>query len=762
MTVTDDPTHTMTGSRPMAPRIGESAPRPDGGPKTQGRFAFSSDLVATDMLWGHTVRSPHARARIMSIDTSAAKALAGVHCVLTSEHVPGRATFGLEFADQPVLASNEVRYQGEAVAIVAAVDADTARRAAEAVMVEYELIIPLTDPEAAITATPIHPDGNVVRHLVIRHGVSGPTDSSSIVDVDADPTLADLISVSGTYTVGMQDQAPLGTEAGLAIPADDGGIDLYVSTQWLHVDRDQVAASLGLPVDMVRLTLGGVGGAFGAREDCSLQIHLCLMALTTGRPVKMVYDRAESFVGHVHRHPAVMTYRHWAHPDGTIERVDARLVLDGGAYASSSAAVIANAACFAAGPYRVPHAVIDGWVVRTNNPPCGAMRGFGAVQTCFAHEAQMDLLADALGMDPVALRLHNALEPGDQILTGQVITGTAPVAEVIRSCAEAPLPARNIAESGGMYELPGGAGRTTDRQDVRRGTAFAVGFKNLMFSEGFDDFSTARIRIEHGIATVTCACAEVGQGFVTLAQQIVREILGIDRVTIAPADTSIGSAGSTSASRQTWMSGGAVLAAAQAIRARVAAAADSDDIRSPGFGDALVGSVWDELVEHHHAPTVALDGNGQGDAHVSFAFAAHRATVDVDVELGLVKLVDLVTSQDVGRQLNPLQLLGQLEGGATQGVGLALMEEIVVADGLVMNASFTDYLIPTIADVCDLRVAAIIEEPEPGAPFGAKGVGEPPTISSTAAVVAAVRAATGLALARTPVRPADIAFGERP
>ena len=735
-----------------APRVGASAPRPDGGPKAQGRFAFSSDLVADGMLWGHTVRSPHARARIVSVDTTAARALVGVHAVLTSLDVPGRPTFGLEFADQPVLAADEVRYQGEAVAVVAAVDAETARRAAEAVRVEYELIDPLTDAEAAIIAAPIHPDGNVVRHLVIRHGDPVPDD----------PTLDGLVSVEGTYTVGMQDQAPLGTEAGLALPADDGGVDLFVSTQWLHVDRDQVAASLGLAPDLVRLTLGGVGGAFGAREDCSLQIHLCLLALATGRPVKMVYDRTESFVGHVHRHPAVMTYRHWAHPDGTIERVDARLVLDGGAYASSSAAVIANAACFAAGPYRVPHAIIDGWVVRTNNPPCGAMRGFGAVQTCFAHEAQMDLLAEALGMDPVQLRLHNALEPGDQILTGQVITGTAPVAEVIRTCAEAPLHDDTDNDNGaGVYALPGGAGRTTDRGDVRRGTALAVGFKNLMFSEGFDDFSTARVRIENGLVTVTCACAEVGQGFVTLAQQIVRETLGVDQVALAPADTSIGSAGSTSASRQTWMSGGAVLAAAEAVRARIAEAAGTDDIDAPEFVEAMRFGTWDELVEHHHAPTVALDANGQGDAHVSFAFAAHRATVDVDVELGLVKLVDLVTSQDVGRQLNPLQLLGQLEGGTVQGVGLALMEEIVVVDGRVMNASFTDYLIPTIADVCDLRVAAIIEQPEPGAPFGAKGVGEAPTIPSTAAVVAAVRAATGLALPRTPVRPSDIALGER-
>lgn len=728
---------TIAPDTSTAPRVGQSVPRPDGTPKVQGVFEFSSDLTAAGMLWGHTLRAPMSRAVIRSIDTSTAMAMTGVSAVLTIDDVPGCTTFGLEFADQPVLADGEVRYQGEAVAIVAADHPDTARRAAEAIVVDYELLAPLTEPEQALTEPPIHPDGNVVRHLVIRHG-------DPEINVDA------LISVEGTYVVGMQDQAPLGTEAGLASPSDDGGVELAISTQWLHADRDQVAASLGLPTDLVRLTLAGVGGAFGAREDCSLQIHLCLLALRTGRPVKMVYDRSESFVGHVHRHPATMWYRHWAEADGTIVRVDARMMFDGGAYASSSAAVIANAACFAAGPYRVPNALIDGWVVRTNNPPCGAMRGFGAVQTCFAHEAQMDRLADALGMDPVALRLVNALEPGDQILTGQVLQGAAPVAEVIRACAEAPM-AEPDADDTDVYRLPGGAGRTTGVGDVRRGTALAVGFKNLMFSEGFDDFSTARVQLIDGVATVTCACAEVGQGFVTLAQQIVAETLGIDHVIVAAADTSIGSAGSTSASRQTWMSGGAVLAAAEAVRVR----------READLTNGIVDAAYDETVEFRHEPTTALDDDGQGRAHVSFAFAAHRATVDVDPELGLVKLIDLVTTQDVGRVMNPLQLRGQLEGGAAQGVGLALMEEIIVTDGLVRNASFTDYLIPTIADLPELRIAAVIEQAEPRAPFGAKGAGEPPTISSTAAVVAAIRAATGLALTRTPVRPDDIAFGER-
>jgi xanthine dehydrogenase D subunit len=729
-----------------------------------GDFAFSSDLRHDRMLWGGTLRSPHPSARISSIDVGPAVAMTGVHAVLTHADVPGMATFGLDHRDQPVLAGDVVRYEGEPVAIVAADHPDTVRLALDAISVDYVVTEPLVDPSRAETATPIHPDGNVVRRIHLRHG---------------DPSAADrdgLVSVEGTYEVGMQDQAFLGPESGLAVPAVDGGVDLFVATQWLHVDRDQVADCLGMDPDLVRVTLAGVGGAFGAREDLSLHVHLCMLALHTGRPVKMVYSRQESFHGHVHRHPASMWYRHHAESDGTLVRVEARLLLDGGAYASSSSAVIANATCFAAGPYRVPSADIDGVVVRTNNPPCGAMRGFGAVQTCMAHEAQMDRLAVALDMDPIQLRLKNALAPGDRLLTGQVLTGTLPVAEVIRTCAEHPSAAVGSDEP---MTRPGGAGRTADADHVVRGEALAVGFKNLMFSEGFDDSSAARCELRDGVATITCACAEVGQGFVTLVGQITREVLGVDEVVLAPVDTmGIGSAGSTSASRQTWMSGGAVQKACEEVRAavvaRVAVTHDvpvDDLVVVEGRVESLSGRVSVDLVEvtaeplsadvvHRHAPTSPLDDDGQGDAHVSFAVSAHRAIVDVDPDLGLVRVVELTTSQDVGRVLNPVQAVGQLEGGAAQGVGLAVMEEVLVVDGRIRNASFTDYLVPTAMDMPPVEIAALIEQPEPGAPFGAKGIGEPPCISSTAAVVGALRDATGLELVRVPVRPADIALAD--
>ena len=750
-------------------RVGDSPVRPDGVQKTRGEFAFSSDLWMDAMLWGKTLRSPHVAARIRSIDTGPALAMPGVRAVVTAADVPGRPTFGLELPDQPVFASDVGRYHGEPVAAVAADHPEAARAAALAIVVDYEPLVPLVDPEAAIDAAPIHPDGNVFRHLVVRHGELGAS--------------GDVV-VEGNYEVGMQDQAFLGPESGLAVPAEDGGVDLYVATQWLHVDRDQVAASLGLPADRVRLHLAGVGGAFGGREDVSLQIHLCMLALRAGRPVKMVYARDESFFGHVHRHPARLWYRHHATRDGDLVKVEARIVLDGGAYLSSSNAVLSNAVCFAPGPYRVPNALIEGYAVRTNNPPCGAMRGFGAVQVCFGHEAQMDKLAAALSMDPVELRLRNALERYDRLVTGQVLTGAVPVREVIRAAASHPLPVPQDPD-GSMMALPGGAGATADPVHVRRGVGFAASMKNVAYSEGFDDFATARLRLEAGadgepVATLTVATAEVGQGFVTLAQQIVREELGVGRVVLAPASTAeIGSAGSSSASRQTWMSGGACQLACATLRSELIVRAaelwecaaaqclfDDGAVVRVETGerllvrDLLVPAPLETTEEYHHRPTRALDADGQGDAHVSFMFAAHRAVVDVDPELGLLRVVQISTGQDVGRAINPVQVTGQIEGGVAQGIGLALMEEIVVSEGRVRNPSFTDYLLPTTLDMPDV-VATVVEELEPDAPYGAKGVGEPPAISSGPAVLAAIRDATGLPVTRAPVRPQDIACAWR-
>ena len=758
---------TFTRTR-RAPGLGESVLRPDAPAKTKGQFAFSSDLWMEGMVWGATLRSPHPHARIRSLDTAPALAIPGVHAVITNDDLWGSRTYGLEHHDQPVFADQVVRFHGEPVAAVAADHPEIARRAAAAIGVDYEVLAPVVDPEAAMAGEPIHPAGNLFRHLKIRFG---------------DPDARGEVAVEGDYEVGMQDQAFLGPESGLAVPSEDGGVELYVATQWLHVDRDQIAACLNLPREKVRLSLAGTGGAFGGREDLSMQIHACLLALVTRKPVKMVYSREESFFGHVHRHPARLWYRHHATREGKLVNVECRMVFDGGAYTSSSTAVISNASAFAPGPYFTPNAKVDGFAVRTNNPPCGAMRGFGAVQTSFAAEAQMDRLAAELGIDPIELRLRNAMKTHDMLITGQVITGTAPVAECIIACRDLPMP-EPLAADAPVMALPGGAGLTALHGDVRRGVGFAVGFKNLAFSEGFDDYSTARVRLELGpggepVATVHTATAEVGQGFVTIAQQIARAELGVHEVVVQAADTQVGSAGSTSASRQTMMSGGAVQMACSAVREvlleRAAldlhlAPADmvleegelvtKDGGASVSLVDALRAGPIEATREFHHAPTEPLDENGQGNAHWSLAFAAHRAVVDVDPELGLVRVVQVATAQDIGRALNPLAVTGQIEGGIAQGVGLAVMEEILVDQGRIRNPSFTDYLLPTPLDMPPV-VQTWIEQAERAAPYGAKGVGEPPTISSTGAVVAAIRQATSLPLTRIPVRPDDIALARR-
>jgi xanthine dehydrogenase D subunit len=750
----------VTVAAPPRETLGTSALRPDGRAKVRGEFSFSSDEFADNMLWGATLRSPHPHARIIDIDVSQALKIDGVSCILLADDVPGSAFYGLISSDQPVFAKDVVRYMGEPIAAVAADHPETCKRALAAIIVRYEVLTPLVDPEECLKADvpPIHPDGNVFR---TQHIVRG------------DQTIVGDVQVEGTYDIGMQDQAFLGLEAALAIPGHDrSSVELHIATQWLHEDRKQIAACLALPEDRVHLVLGGVGGAFGAREDISLQVHSCLLALRTGRPVKMQYSREESFFGHVHRHPARIWMRHHADKSGRILRIEARMLFDGGAYTSTSPAVLINAVTHAQGPYKCDNATVVGHAVRTNNPPCGAMRGFGVVQACFAHEGQMDKLAVACGLDPLEIRLRNAMEKGDPLITGQPMDSVAPVARCIEETAAIPLPSPLVDDD--IMSLPGGSGRTTDRHNVRRGVGWGVSMKNLMYSEGFDDFSTARCILQDGVVRLKFATSEVGQGFVTLARQIATTILGVDEVILEPIDTTIGSAGSTSASRQTWMSGGAVDGACRMVREmlfqRVGARHGIDPLRLAIEGtdvvdvlgelripvaEASVGEPLDHTFEHHHRPTDELDENGQGNCHVAFAFVAHRAVVDVDPDLGLVKVVQIATAQDVGKVLNPLSAIGQVEGGIAQGLGLAVMEEIVIDSGKVRNPSFTDYLLPTALDAPRVE-ARFIEEPEPMAPLGAKGIGEPPCVSVTPAIVAAIRDAIGKDLTRVPVRPQDI------
>ncbi|WP_407699147.1 xanthine dehydrogenase family protein molybdopterin-binding subunit, partial [Streptomyces alkaliterrae] len=536
--------------------LGTSLPAADGLAKALGTLPYAADLWAEGLLWVAVLRSPHPHARIGAVDTAPAATMPGVHAVITHADVPGHATHGRRVADRPVFARDVVRHYGEAVAAVAADHPDTARLAVAAIAVDYEVLEPVTDAETAFEAEPIHPDGNLIRHIPLRYG---------------DPDAVGEVVVEGLYRIGRQDTAPIGAEAGLAVPRQDGGVELYTASTDPHADRDQIAACLGLPPEQVKVVVTAVPGATGDREDLSFLLPLALLALRTGRPVKIAAGREESFLGHAHRHPTMLRYRHHADGEGRLVKVEAQILQDGGAYADASADALAAAVSFAAGPYVVPHAVVDGWVVRTNNPPSGHVRGEGAMQVCAAYEGQMDKLAARLGLDPAELRARNVMATGDLLPTGQTVTCPAPVGELLQAVREHPLPPTPGQDDDPDTEwlLPGGPAGAGDPAAVRRGVGHALGMVHMLGAEGTDEVSTATVKVTGPVATVLCAAVETGQGFTTLARQIVQDVLGIEEVHVAAVDTDQPPAGPGARGRHTWVSGGAVERAAKMVRTQL-------------------------------------------------------------------------------------------------------------------------------------------------------------------------------------------------
>ncbi|MFE5871879.1 xanthine dehydrogenase family protein molybdopterin-binding subunit [Streptomyces roseifaciens] len=737
--------------------IGASLTPADAEAKTQGIYPYAADLWAEGLLWAALLRSPHPHARILSIDTSEAARMPGVRAVVTHADVPGDAAHGRKIADRPVFASDIVRHHGEPIAAVAADHPDTARLAAAAIAVEYEVLEPVTDPEQAFSAEPLHPDGNLIRHIPLRFG---------------DPDAIGEVIVEGLYRIGRQDPAPIGAEAGLAVPRPDGGVEIYTASTDPHADRDLAAACFGLAPERVKVVVTGVPGAMGDREDPGMQLPLGLLALRTGHPVKLVATREESFLGHPHRHPTLLRYRHHADAEGKLVKVEAQILLDAGAYADTSSDALAAAVAFACGPYVVPHAFVEGWAVRTNNPPSGHMRGEGAMQVCAAYEGQMDKLAARLGLDPAELRLRNVLATGDLLPTGQTVTCPAPVAELLRAVRDYPLPALPSDDPEEEWVLPGGPGGAGEAGAVRRGVGYGLGMVHMLGAEGADEVSTATVKVTGPVATVICAAVETGQGFTTLARQIVQEVLGLDEVYVAPVDTDQPPSGPGAHSRHTWVSGGAVERAARMVRtqllqplaaqfgmsAELLTIADGkitsyDGVLSITVAEVLEGKELWATAQCRPHPTEPLDESGQGDAFVGMAFCAVRAVVDVDVELGSVRVVEMAVAQDVGRVLNPKQARARIEAGIAQGVGAALTENLRTAAGLVRRPDFTGYALPTSLDTPDVHIVKLVEERDVVAPFGAKAISAVPVVTSPAAVASAVRAATGRPVNRLPIRP---------
>jgi CO/xanthine dehydrogenase Mo-binding subunit len=731
---------------PDAVGVGAPRRRQDAYAKVRGEFEYAPDLTDPDMLWGATLRSPHPHARIRRVNLEPAKHMPGVKAVLGAWDVP-KNSFGMIVADTPVLADGRVRYVGEPVAIVAAEDPVLARRAVAAIEVDYEILPAMLDPVEALDA------GAIYRHVKFTHG---------------DPDVQGEVQAEGEYVTARQDHAFLAPDAGIARPDGRGGVEIIGAAQWVHADRPQIAAALGLPEEMVLVRNSGIGGSFGGRVSIIWQLHGALLALHTERPVKFLYTREETMLARYHRHPSRIWLRHHATRNGRLVKLEARILLEDGPYKHAAGAGIGNSCSLIQGPYSIPNAVVEGWSVATNNGMCGSMRGFGVVEPMFACESNMDNLARILGIDRAELRRINAIQRGDRWIFNQLQDRPTPTHPVMTTAAQMPLPEEGKTRH--PVDRPGGVASPSRPEYVRRAVGFSAAAKNVCLSEGAQVHSTAMVSLRDGEAVIECAAAEVGQGFINAAVQIAQSTLGVTKIRIGGVATDMAPAATTDGQQQTMTSGPAVDRAAAAVKAQFLRfysreyggdptgldiqqdyVVDRSGRRLMSVSEAGKGLVFRATERFDQRPTRPLDEPDNPDPmHVTLDFSANRCVVDVDVELGLVKVVQMDVAQDVGRVVNPVAAHGQICGGSVMGMGLALMENLKMDGGNPVNTDFSTYLIPTTVDVPVINTR-FIEEPEPGISYGIKGMAELPHVQSPPAVLSALRAATGRAL---PVAPA--------
>jgi selenium-dependent xanthine dehydrogenase len=746
--------------------VGHSHPRPDAVAKVTGRARFSDDYTFPGMLFGATLRAAYPHARILSIDTTQAKALPGVHAVLTHDDVPGRNRHGLVFHDWPVLceAGDKVRYLGDAVAIVAADTPEIAHKAVNRIQVEYEPLPVVASAEQAREpdAALVHEEwktGNLLEHIKVRHG-----------DTEQGFAQADVV-VEREYRTPTYDHMFLEPECSIGVPAgydaDHQKLTVYVGSQIPYADRDQIAAAMGLPQDQVRVVGTLIGGGFGGKEDIMGQIHAALLAQATGRPVKILYDRAESMLAHPKRHATVIRIKTGAKRDGKLVAIQAELVGDAGAYASLSTKVLKRATTHATGPYDVPHAKVDCYAMYTNNPPSGAFRGFGVTQSAFAVESNMDILAHELGMDPFALRRMNALRVGGTTATGQVLRESVGLLDCLDWVG-----AR-------VQELSQIPVLKPPFPNARIAWGYAAAYKNTGFGGGAPDSAAAEVEVfPDGTAEVRASSADLGQGLTTVLAQIAAEVLGlpIDRVRVLLSDTDLTpDGGPTTASRQTFVTGNAARHAADGLRKRLSYVAaerwnvppetihfDDGELRV-GSQSISLGEVVDWLIEEghkprlcyqYHAPATKPLGEG-GDMHFAFGFGVQAAQVAVDEKTGKVQVLRVVAAADGGRALNPRAFLGQVEGGIVMGVGTALTEEFELEGGIPQTRRWKDYQTPLVGDMPEMDVH-LAEHPTSTGPYGAKGIGELPSIPTAPAICNAIYNAVGVRVVRLPVKPEEL------
>jgi CO/xanthine dehydrogenase Mo-binding subunit len=721
----------MTSPSSLPPSlIGASEPRPDARGKVTGAARYPADLVRPNMLRLKVVFAGRPHARIRSLDATAALAYPGVVAVLTASDVPYNA-FGLIDADQPVLCGEVVRFAGDKVALVVAETHEAAEAGAKLVQVEYEDLPVVTDARAALApnAPLVHEsrDSNLLLHIPIRKGAI----ARGFAEAD--------VILEGDFETSWQEHAFLQPEAGVAWVDDQERVIVETAGQWLHEDRRQLAAMLQLPEEQVIVRYAAIGGAFGGREDLSIQHLLALAAWKLRRPVALVWSREESIIGHHKRHPVSVRCRWGARKDGVITAVEAEVIADGGAYASTSVEVTKVATLFASGCYEVANISVDGYAVYTNNIPAGAFRGFGAPQAQFASETMVTRLAHALKMDPAELRRRNIYREGSLEPSQQPLPAGVSALPVLERCMEEAKERLNYGQPDAHVADPA-------KPYLRRGAGIACGIKNVGYSFGYPDQATAKVELygkaELERAIVRIGAAEVGQGTHLALRQIAAETLGlplakVEMVTDDSAETP--NAGSASASRMTLMGGQAVHRASLAAREQWS-----------GTEEYAASAT----VQFRPTPTTPLDAEtGAGRPNYCYGYAAQAVEVEVNTLTGQVQALSVISVHDVGRAINRQQVEGQIEGCLAQALGYALLENLQTRDGRILTPYLSTYLLPTVLDMPTEITPVILELADPEGPYGARGVAEMALVPFAPAVAMAIHDATGVWLSQQPMTP---------
>ncbi len=702
--------------------LGQSLPRIDAVGKVTGETPYPGDINMPGQLWMKVLFARRPHARIKRLDVSKAERAPGVAQVFTARDVPVNE-FGLIFFDAPVLVDDIVRWIGEKVACVVAETEKQAAHALDLIEVEYEDLPVTTDPRQAMKpgALQVHPhyEGNIMRHIPIRKG-----------DVTRGFAEADVI-VESVYHTPAQEHAYLQPEAGLGYIDEEGRITVLVAGQWTHEDQAQIAHALNLPEEKIRVIYPAIGGAFGGREDMSVQIILALAAWKLQRPAKIVWSREESIIGHHKRHPMWIKHKLGAKRDGQLIAAEVQVISDAGAYAYTSTKVLGNAALACTGPYEIPNVKVDAYAVATNNIPSGAFRGFGGPQGHFAAETQMNKLAEKLGVDPVALRLKNVLREGSLLSTQTPLPGgTVSLPQVVQKCAD---------EFGWK--------RKSAMRDAQfaRGFGFACALKNVGFSFGAPESAEATVELHGGEkiekVVVHHAGAEVGQGAHTVMAQMAANALNVpvEKIQMIVSDTATtGNSGSSSASRTTWMSGHSIKGACE-----LALKKWRDEERP-----AMATYKYAAPPTENYAPET-----GKSKPNLAYGYVAEAVEVQVDRETGQVRLVRVTCADDVGEAVNPRLIEGQIEGGVVQAQGWAIIENFVTKDGRVLTPYLSNYLIPGVMDVPERVDSVLLEFPDENGPWGVRGMAEMPFIPLAPAVIAAVHDATGVWIDEFPLTP---------